>query len=238
MRRTLLMIMAVALLLTQCRKPEVKFPTPSATEGVTVSMTVTAGPGSKTNIDADGRITWSSGDKLYVGDGSKCIGCLTLTSGADNPTGTFSGNVTLTKDTRGEQTFHFYYLGRAERTLENDGTSVEVSFAEQTGLLNDLGSCHVGYGSANGTVTNGVVTGINVMLVSKVAIAYFYFKDGTTPYTDALTLSGEHIYNKMTVNFSASDFSFDVTQGDIRLSGGNGERYVMLVPSGTTQRRC
>ena len=79
------MVMALALLLTQCRKPEVKFPTPSSAEGVTVSMTVTAGPGSKTDITAEGAITWSTGDKLYVGFNGKYVGCLTLQGAAARP---------------------------------------------------------------------------------------------------------------------------------------------------------
>ena len=137
MKKTLsFMIMALAVLLTQCRKPEVKFPTPTASEGVTVSMTVTAGPGSKTDISETGAITWNSGDKLYVGCGGKYVGYLMLEKGADTPTGWFSGNVTLTGIPEGdEQTFGFFYLGNARdysaELEKGTSTEVAVSFAEQ-----------------------------------------------------------------------------------------------------------
>lgn len=66
-----------ALLLTQCRKPSIEFPT--AEQAVTVSMTITAGPGSKTDISTTGGVTWSSGDVIYVGYDGKNVGSLTLT---------------------------------------------------------------------------------------------------------------------------------------------------------------
>ena len=237
-RTSAFIIMAAALLLTQCRKPSIEFPTPSVT--TTVSMTVTAGPGSKTDINGiTGAITWSSGDKLYVGDGSKYIGYLILTSGAGKVTGTFSGNVTLTGT--GEKTFHFYYLGSTAVPTAN-ATEVTVDFSSQEiyangGKLINASKYHVGYGSAKGTVSGGVVTGINVILVSKVALAWFSFKKDDTNYTGALTLSGEHIYNKMTVNFNASDFSFTpVKDGAIRLTNTTTHlKYAMLVPTGLTE---
>ena len=73
------MIAAVALLLTQCRKPAVELPTAGPANENMVSMTVTVGHGGKTDINGTtGAIKWSKNDKLYVGDGSKYIGCLTL----------------------------------------------------------------------------------------------------------------------------------------------------------------
>ena len=240
MKKTLLiMVMALALLLTQCRKPEVKFPTPSSAEGVTVSMTVTAGPGSKTDITAEGAITWSTGDKLYVGYDSKYVGCLTIVSGEGTPTGTFSGDVTLPNGTTGDQTFGFFYLGRDNGVAPSlNATTVAVSFATQeiydnSGKLKNASKHHVGYGSAKGTVKDGIVTGINVTLVSKVALARFSFKKNSTDYTDELTLSGTNIYNSMTVGFGGS-FNHGATSGSISLTGSHSERYVMLVPTGAT----
>ena len=239
MKKTLLiMVMALAVLLTQCRKPEVKFPSPVAPEGTTVSMTVTAGPGSKTDITTAGGITWSVGDKLYVGYDSKYVGYLTLVSGSGTPTGTFSGDVTLPNGTTGENEFGFFYLGSDNSVAPTYGAeSVDVSFATQeiyangTNLSDDAKKFHVGYGSANGTVTDGVVTGINVTLVSKVALARFSFKKNSTDYTDELTLSGDKIYSSMTVGFNGS-FDHGATAGNITLTAGHGERYVMLVPTG------
>ncbi|MCQ2300857.1 MAG: fibrobacter succinogenes major paralogous domain-containing protein [Bacteroidales bacterium] len=214
--------------MTQCRKEEMSAVMPEAN---TVRMTVTASPGSKTDITPAGAITWSSGDILYVGYNGKYVGCLTLQGAGGSATGTFSGDVALTGITDGtEQTFHFYYLGSAERTLSAGATTVDVDFSSQDGSLANASAQHVGYGSAKGTVTDGIVTGINVTLVSKVALARFSFTKGGADYTDALTLSGTNIFNKMTVNF---DGTFKgKTTGNITLGSGNAERYVMLVPTG------
>ena len=234
------MVMAFALLLTQCRKPEVKFPTPSAAdEGTTVSMTVTAGPGSKTDITAAGAIKWSEGDKLYVGFDGKYVGCLEIKSGVGTPTGWFSGTLTLDENVTGEQTFHFFYLGSTERTLEVGATEATVSFASQNiynngGNLKNASAQHVGYGSASGTVKDGVVTGINVTLVSKVALARFSFKKGGTGYSNALTLKGNNIYNSMTVDFNGTLTGTKTGDGKINLTNTtSSEKYVMLVPVGT-----
>lgn len=236
------MVMAFALLFAQCRKPEVKFPTPSAAdEGTTVSMTVTAGPGSKTDITTAGGITWSAGDRLYVGYNNTYVGYLTLVSGQNTPTGTFSGDVTLTGITEGaEQTFHFFYLGSVDYTgslTKGESATVDVSFASQEiyaedGKLKSASKHHVGYGTAKGTVKDGVVTGINVTMVSKVALARFSFKKKSADYTEALTLSGDNIYSDMTVNFGGT---FEgKTKGSIGLTGSHAERYVMLVPTGAS----
>ncbi len=241
MKRTLsIMVMALSLLLTQCRKPEVKTPSPASPEGTTVSMTVTAGPGSKTDITTAGGIVWSAGDKLYVGHNNAYVGYLTIVSGVGTPTGTFSGDVTLPNGTTDEQTFGFFYLGNAARTLAVGATSAVVDFSSQEiyaedGKLKNAGAQHVGYGTAKGTVANGIVTGINVTLVSKVALGRFSFTESDSKggaYTGALTLSGTGIYNKMTVGFGGN-FTGN-TKGNISLRGSHSERYVMLVPTNST----
>lgn len=235
MKKVLLMIAAALLLMTQCRKDEMPAVMP---ETNTVRMTVTAGSGSKTDISAAGAITWSPGDKLYVGYDSKYVGCLEIKSGQNTPTGWFSGNVTLPTGTEnGEKTFHFFYLGSNPPAVTSGVSSVEVSFAEQeiyadaNNKLVNASAHHIGYGSAKGTVTDGIVTGINVTLVSKVALARFSFTKDAAAYTDALTLSGDKIYSSMTVGFNGS-FNHVATPGNITLTGGYGERYVMLVPTG------
>ena len=246
MKKTLaFMIMAAALLLTQCKKPSIKFPTPSVT--TTVSMTITAGPGSKTDITTEGGIVWSENDKIYVGDGSKYVGYLTIVSGMGNATGTFTGEVTA--GTGDDCTFHFYYLGNAKdysTDLASHNTSVEVDFSsqniyEENGKLKNASGQHVGYGKAEHVKVEAdkPIMGLEVSMKSKVAIAYFCFQKGegerANPYTGALTLSGTNIYNKMTVNFSANDFSFSGTKGDISLANTTTHlKYAMLVPAGTS----
>ncbi len=231
------MVMAVALLLTQCRKPAVELPTAGPANENMVSMTVTVGHG-RTLIGADGAITWSAGDKLYVGDGSKYIGFLTLVGDGGDATGTFSGSVSTTTST----TFGFYYLGSGDYTssLESDPTKVDISFASQTGVLADASSCHIGYGTASGRVdgTSVILESTDpVTMKSKVAIAYFDFKEnGTSDYPGAITLSGENICNEMTVKFSGAESGMFTgkTVGNISLaSTPSSKKYVMLVPTGT-----
>ncbi len=243
----MLMMVLAALLLTQCRKPSIEFPTPSVT--TTVNMTITAGPGSKTDITTAGGIVWSANDKIYVGDGEKYIGCLSIVSGVGNATGTFTGEVAAT--TGSNKTFHFYYLGNAKdysADLASHNTSVDVDFSNQNiyednnHKLKNASGQHVGYGKVEGVDVEAdkPITGIQVDMKSKVAIAYFCFQKGegesATQYTGALTLSGEHIYNKMTVRFNASDFYFTpVKDGNIRLTNTTTHlKYAMLVPTGST----
>ena len=239
MKKVLLFItMAASLLFTQCKKED---SVPSA--GRPVEMTVTVGPGSKTDIASTGGITWSTGDKLYVGDGSKYIGYLTLADGVGTRTGTFTGSVELTDADEGKElAFHFYYLGSVDHTsLTKGAESVEVDFSSQNiiegtdGKLTNASKQHVCYGRANGTVIGGAVTDINVMLVSKVAIAHFNFKRGNADYKGALKLSGTNICNKMTVNFNSEVFACTGTKGEISLTNTtSSEKYVMLVPTAET----
>ena len=227
------MIAAVALLLTQCRKPAVELPTAGPANENMVSMTVTVGHGGKTEITGTGAITWSAGDKLYVGDGSKYIGCLELQSGAGDATGTFSGSVSATESTD----FGFYYLGRKDytsRLIGGTSTLIDISFAEQDGRIEKLSDCHIGYGTATGRVDGGSILIDDVVaMTSKVAMAYFDFKDGTAEgYTGAITLNGTNICNSMTVGFNGSFAGTTDTEGKaISLTNTSSSRkYVMLVP--------
>ncbi len=252
MKKLLLFVtMAASLLFTQCKKED-----SVSSAGKTVSMTVTAGPGSKTDITDAGAITWSAGDKLYVGDGTQYIGYLTLVGEGGSATGVFSGNVTLTDVTesgtgvlpgKGDvQTFHFFYLGSVDHTsdLEKDPTSVRVNFSNQNiqkgkegDPLQNASGLHVGYGKANGTVTeDGMVTDINVRMVSKVALAHFNIKKDDVGYGAPLILRGDNICNNMKVNFNSAEFSCEGATGDISFAGadGNGDCYVMLVPTSST----
>ncbi len=243
MKRTLLLITTIVVLFAQCKRPSIKFPAPAET----VSMTITAGQGSKTDISSNtGGIVWGEDDRIYVGDGSKYVGYLTIVSGVGNATGTFTGDLTVAT---GTHTFHFYYLGGNDYTgslASGSSTAVEVDFSsqniyEENGKLKNASGQHVGYGKVEDVEVEAdkPIMGLEVSMKSKVAIAYFCFQQGegetAIPYTGALTLSGEHIYNKMTVRFNAGDFSFSRTKGDISLANTTTHlKYAMLVPTNST----
>ncbi|MCQ2307384.1 MAG: hypothetical protein MJ000_07460 [Bacteroidales bacterium] len=234
MKKNLLLMAAAALLLmTQCRKDEMSAVMP---ETNTVNMTVTVGPG-RTDISAGGGIVWSTGDKLYVGENGKCIGCLTLQSGAGFSQGTFTGDVNVGE---GVHTFHFFYLGSkdyTEKLTVGSSTEIGIDFSNQNitadnnGKLNGAGAFHVGYGKVEDfKVVGNIISGINVTMRSQVAIACFSFTEaaGKTAYDGALVLRGN--CSGMTVNFNGS---FTGVKGDINLAGGNSTKYVMLVPQET-----
>jgi len=224
------MAAAALLLLTQCRKQADVAPDKNI-----VSMTITA-CSSRTDIGTAGGIVWSANDKIYVSDGANYKGCLTIVDGVGFPSGTFTGTLTDVPD--GKNEFRFFYLGQGNGAEPAAGDEeVNISFATQDitasdGKLTNAMRHHVGQGRAEATVTGGVVSGLNVTLTSIVAIAYFKFQDeAENPYTGAITLSGDHIYNSMTLN---ADGTFTGTKGGISLTNTtSAEKYVMLVPPAT-----
>ena len=219
---------AALLMMTQCKK-ENETPTDPA-EG-TVKMTVTAGPG-RTDISTEtGAITWSTGDKLYVSNGSVWLGYLFLEDGAGTANGTFTGNVTGLDD-EGDAC-HFFYLGHDNVLTDLTGNSndVSISMAEQDGTLEGAMKYHLGYGNTTVKVTGSEATG-SVIMNTKIAIAHINFTDGTSAYTGSLTMGGTGISNTLSVSPDGS-FSGSGTDG-ITIGGTTGERYVTLIPTGTT----
>ena len=222
-------LMAAALMtMTQCRKQET-FPVTPATD--TVKMTITAGPGAKTDIDTStGAITWSKGDKLYVSDGSSWLGSLTLVGEGGSAQGTFTGSIAGIGE--GETTCHFFYLGHDNGMAEPTGTAAaNISLASQDGTLAGAMKYHAGYGTSDVTVAEGEAVG-SVVMNTKMAIAHINFTEGTSAYTKSVTMGGTGVSNVMTVNpdgtFSGSG------DGGIVIGGTTGERYVTLIPTETT----
>ena len=228
MKKVMFIMAAALLMMTQCKK-ENETPTDPA-EG-TVKMTVTAGPG-RTDISTEtGAITWSAGDKLYVSKNGSWLGCLTLVGNGGSAQGTFTGSIAGIGD--GTTPCHFFYLGKGNIATTPTGTAaVSISFATQDGTLAGAMKFHAGYGSTDVTVTEGEATGY-VEMKTKIAIAHINFTtDGTTAYTGAVTMGGTGISNTLSVSPDGS-FSGSGTDG-ITIGGTTGERYVTLIPTGTT----
>lgn len=103
--------LVLALGLAQCKKEQPA--TPQNTEGNLVHLTVNVGAstgsatnGSRADVDTlNGVVSFSDGDKLYVGYDNACAGTLEY----DTTTNKFSGDLNLTQS--GDQPLHFYYLG-------------------------------------------------------------------------------------------------------------------------------
>ena len=107
-------IFVAALVLTlglaQCKKEQPA--TPQNTEGNLVHLTVNVGAstgsatnGSRANVDPYGHVSFSDGDKLYVGYDNAFVGTL----GYSTSTNKFIGDLSLSQN--GDQPLHFYYLG-------------------------------------------------------------------------------------------------------------------------------
>ena len=220
---------AALLMMTQCKKEKETLTDPA--EG-TVKMTVTAGS-CRTSIDTEnGAITWSAGDKLYVSDGSSWLDSLTLVGESGSAQGTFTGNIVGIDES--ETTCHFFYLGHDNSMTEPTGsTAASIPFAAQDGTLAGAMKYHTGYGSTDVTVTEGEATG-SVVMNTKIAIARINFTtDGTQAYTSDVTMTG--VSNTLSVNPDGSFSGGD--DGGITIGNGNGttgERFVTLIPTGTT----
>ena len=234
MRKALFIMAAALMTMTQCKKQEMS---PAAPAADTIKMTVTAGSGAKTDINTEtGAITWSEGDKLYVSDGTSWLGSLTLVSGAGTPQGTFTGSVTGLDDEGAP--CHFFYLGKGNIATTPTGTAaVSISLASQDGTLrgeNGAMKYHAGYGRTDVTVTEGEATGY-VLMNTKIAIAHINFTKDSQPYTGLVTMGGTGVSNTLTVSPDGSfsggdDGGIAIDKGD----GTTGERFVTLIPTGTT----
>lgn len=226
--KKVLLIMAAALMtMTQCRKQE------TGSTARTVKMTITAGPGAKTDInEGTGAITWSADDKLYVSDGNSWRGILTLESGAGSALGTFTGTIDIGEGT----TYHFFYFGHDNDMQElpiGEVNEIGIYFGSQSGTLDDAMRYHMGHGQTGVTVDGDKATG-HVMMSTKIAIAHFKFiTDDAQPYTGSVTMSGDYINSYMYVH-PGGDFYGNENDG-ITINDGDGisgDRYVTLIPIG------
>ena len=97
----ILMAFALAITMSQCKKNEGQ-PT-SNDEVVTITLDVKQNNGSKVVVNPNtGTVDFETGDKIYVGSGSKYVGFLT-----HNGTN-FVGNITNPTE---NQPLQFYFLG-------------------------------------------------------------------------------------------------------------------------------
>ena len=102
---TFIMALALVLGLSQCKKQETPA-TPDA-DGDMVYISVKANDGDRDAFYPNtGALVYGNGDKIYVGDGSKCLGFLTYNTGAFG--GEFGG--AIIEPAQG-QDLYFYFIG-------------------------------------------------------------------------------------------------------------------------------
>ena len=230
---TLLLACAMLLGMTQCKK-NVETINQTPTNGV--PMTLVANNGAKTEISADGVISWAAGDKIYVVMNGACIGYVQNTAGDLN---TFTGTVSISE--YGDYTVYYYYVGN--NVVSNGDTSFDMDFSDQTGNLEDLGNFHVGFGEGVIQYLGEPITASAEMTLL-VSVGYFDIA-GMAEVGEKVYMYGENLNNKISIDFTNS-YNFpgniEYTQVDTEhnnnyiclgtvAAGETCGRYVMLVPN-------
>lgn len=215
-----MMALAMALTLSQCKKEEQK---PDNNDGdrivpitLDVSKQMKADNGSRINVDPNtGDVAFEQNDVVYVGSGGKYVGKLTCRGT------TFKGNLT---NPAMNEPLYFYFLGN--RTPEDELTpatssSCSVNIIDQTDIAN---MAVISFGISEEDFT-GEGT-YHSFFQNKGALVMFNVE---TYSTEATCIEGMN--NHVTINFSDNSFTFDkINDGAIKLSAGSGERWAILLP--------
>lgn len=199
MKRTVItmMLACVAMFMTQCRKNDVQKPV----GGETIDVTLVVDNGAKTEIDADGIVTWKKGDKIHiVGATAGYLGYVTAEKDGDPVT--FSGTINYSPVT---QVLHYYYVGSNDFLLDENGCYT-FSVEKQDGTLDAIADklqlmySNSGYAVPGGTVDLGSTT-----MTTKNAIGGFSFTrtDGA-PFVSGVQVTGA--YTAMKFNAKTADF--------------------------------
>lgn len=223
----ILAALALTLGLSQCKKQE----TPTADEGVFITLTAGYGNGAKTDFaPATGSFVWTNEatEYIYVG-GSNHTVCLGVLSGTGNGTGsmTFSGNLTTTPS-EGE-TLHFFYLGKGR-----NGSAVStLDFSNQSGTLESLTNYHIAIG--DGSYSSGTM---NYATTLNMAVSFAYFDvngfKNASETAETVYLHGDEVYSTATIDYQNGTITGS-TKGNINLGTASNGKYVALIPSVSTE---
>jgi hypothetical protein len=214
MKKISMVLAAVALVLglSQCKKQEQ--PTSNADGTVAITLDVRSHDGSRINVNPNnGMVAFEYGDVVYVASGEKFVGTLT------NNGATFAGNLTNPTE---DEPLYFFFLGNKtpEETLTpGSSTTCSVNISDQTN-----GYPVISFATSNETFTGaGLYT---AYFLNKAALVKFDVKTFSSAPTCILGLN-----NKVTVDFSTNTFDYSqVDDGLVKLSGGRGERWAILLP--------
>ena len=217
MKKLTLLLLAVATVLTlsQCKK-KVEQVVPTGDRIVSITLDVKGG-GSKIDVDPNtGEVAFSQNDVVYVGSGGKYVGKLTCRGT------TFKGNLT---NPAMNEPLYFYFLGN--RTIYEDdftpGVSTSCSFdiIDQTDISN---MAVISFGISEEDFT-GEGT-YHSFFQNKGALVMFNVFSGSDSPTCI-----EGMKNYVEVNFATNSFEYsEGVDGLIKLEGGSGERWAILLP--------
>ena len=215
---SVMVLMVIALIMTQCKKNDGKLMSNGQNETVTITLDVKKNNGSKVVVNpSTGTVNFESGDMIYVGSGGKYVGFLT-----HNGTN-FIGNVS--NPTEG-QPLQFFFLGNvtpSEPLFVGTTETCSVIISDQTEHLPVI-SCAAS--NENYTPANSNYT---AHLLNKCALVKF---NVTTPSEMPVCITG--MKNKVTLDFVNNILAPSMDgDGVIMLQPGSGEnveKWAILLP--------
>lgn len=210
----IMMSFLLVMALSQCKKEN---QVASGEENtVAITLKVNGNGNSKVDVNtATGYVNFENGDKIYVTSNGTYIGFITYDGTV------FSGNIT---NPAVGQPLHFYFLGNvtpSETLSVGTTTSCSVNISAQTANLPVIS-----YAPSVENYTSGT-TNFTAELLNKCALVKF---NVTTSSSSATCIKGMN--NKVNIDFSDNGFSFsqDTDGGLIKLPGGNGVKWAILLP--------
>lgn len=228
--KKILFLFLILLLFTGCKKemPQIQ------QQDNYVHLSFVTSNNSKTNIQPNGVVGWSSTDVLHVYSKNlnKCLGTLTNTNVKGN-TATFEGDILAWSD---DDLVSFYYYGN--NTPDSDG-KITINYSDQSndGTLESIaGKYHVSCLrlTLDAPEPNMRITG---QLLNKMSIGYF-----TMPFESSIPVklyAENGLYNSITVE-SDGELTYGVVginpnidrmSGQIMLNKNLQNVYVALLPS-------
>ena len=223
-RKSIMMILVLAMMLlfTQCRKNLENMA--SGSENVRITLKVNNGSRYDVNI-ANGKVTYTEGDVIYVGNEGKYIGTLTCLKVGDEYE--FSGDITNPQTT---DYLHFYFVGglTPDNILPDEGslavgetTSFDVDISDQSSKLPVLSYVHTAEHYDGGT-------SYKCMLENKCGLVKFTLVNGTS---EAVKVTG--MKTGATINFAdpSNPIVANGTKDAITLkSESEAEKWAILLP--------
>ncbi|MBO4574901.1 MAG: hypothetical protein J5708_06225 [Bacteroidales bacterium] len=219
---TLIVISAMLLCLTQCRKrvDDISENTPSV-----VHIKLNVGNGSKVNVNPTGggtfaTVSFQNGDRIYVGNNGVYCGYL------DYDGETFSGDITPTST---DDYLHFYFVGNKQRVEITEDIEYYVDIQDQA-----LEYPVISYAPSTEKYKAGLYS-YSARLKNKCSIVKFTTTD--IPMANPVTING--MKNCVIIHFDANNgettgepYTF-VTLGDGKITlhaESNTERWAILLP--------
>lgn len=181
-------------------------------------------------VDGDLKMAWEINDQLLVTNTQgQNIGCLNLAKGEEGKNvAMFTGTLVMKE---GVQNINVFYLGKNTDVENISATSYTYDYSNQDGLFASFPSRDLLKSNVSVNVIDGITQDIDLNLQREISFAHFklVMPDGVTLSNENVTISGNGINNKLTVNLANAGVSS--TTGDITVPANAGDFYINIVPS-------